>query len=130
MLRQNKRAFTLVEIMITILIIAILLAVAVPNFLRARAAARQKSCLQNLRQILNAKEQWAMDFKKSPTMIPTWPGDLVGEDRYIKGTVPTCPTDNAVYNVGMVSDIPQCGDPAATTGPDMPGMPHVIDIPF
>jgi competence protein ComGC len=124
---QKKLAFTLVEIMIVLLITTILFAIAVPNFMRARATSRQKSCLANLRQIVSSKEQWAMDFHKGPSSVPTWPADLVGTDRYIRGTTPVCPTDGSTYSPNALNTLPQCGNPNATTGPDMSTLPHQLD---
>jgi prepilin-type N-terminal cleavage/methylation domain-containing protein len=120
------RAFTLVEILFTMLIIGVLLAIAVPSFLRARSTARQKTCLKNLTLILAAKEQWAMDFRRSPTDTPIWPDDLVAADRYIKGSVPVCPTTGATYVPNAINVLPQCGSPSASTGPDMSGITHVL----
>src|SRR5579884_2615885 len=59
-MRSKNRAFTLVEIMIVVLIIGILLAIAVPSFMHARSNAQTNSCVQNLWQIEQAKEQFAM----------------------------------------------------------------------
>ncbi|MCF7837474.1 MAG: prepilin-type N-terminal cleavage/methylation domain-containing protein, partial [Candidatus Marinimicrobia bacterium] len=61
MKRNNKEGFTLVEIMIVVLIIALLAAIAVPSFMRARERSRTSACINNLRQIDSAKEQWAME---------------------------------------------------------------------
>src|SRR5712692_4475722 len=62
--RWSRKGFTLVEIMIVVLIIGILLAIAVPNFIKARESSRAKACVANMKQIESAKEQWAMDNKK------------------------------------------------------------------
>ncbi|MGV3723999.1 MAG: type IV pilin protein, partial [Actinomycetota bacterium] len=88
--RTVRKGFTLVEIMIVVLIIGILLAIAVPNFIRARESSRAKSCVSNLKQIDSAKEQWAMDNKKTSADTPA-DTDLYGADKYVKST-PACPS--------------------------------------
>ena len=103
-IKKRRSGFTLIEIMIVVLIIAILLAIAIPNFLRARETSRAKSCSANLRQIETAKEQWAMDNKKGAGDTPDLAADLVGT--YIKST-PTCPSGGA-YTVGDMSTRPTC----------------------
>ena len=57
--------------MIVVLIIGILLAIAVPNFIKARQNGRTQSVIGNLKQISNAKAQWAMDMGKSTSDVPT-----------------------------------------------------------
>jgi len=100
---RSKKGFTLIEIMIVVLIIAILLAIAVPNFLHARETSRAKSCQGNLRQVETAKEQWAMDTKAAATATPGW-SDLV--TTYIK-TKPKCPS-SGTYTIGNMSTRPTC----------------------
>lgn len=87
-LKKSKGGFTLIEIMIVVLIIGILLAIAIPNFMRARETSRAKSCVANLKQIETAKEQWAMDNKKSDGEAVTMT-DLAPD--YIKHA-PACPS--------------------------------------
>jgi prepilin-type N-terminal cleavage/methylation domain-containing protein len=61
----GKSGFTLVEIMIVVAIIGLLAAIAVPNFVRARESAQLKSIINNLRLIEGAKDQWALENKRS-----------------------------------------------------------------
>ena len=86
MIKLNEKGFTLVEIMIVVAIIAILSAIAIPNFMTARSKSRANACRANLRQIDAACEQVAMDLLRTN-------GDtcLMGElvPTYIKKT-PQC----------------------------------------
>ena len=84
-MKRMKKGFTLVEIMIVVAIIAILAAVAIPNFLRYRKTSQMNACISNLKQLGTASEQWKMTHAGQPTMT-----DIIGTDKYIKVT-PTCP---------------------------------------
>ena len=94
--------------MIVVLIIAVLLAIAIPNFMKARDTSRSKACVANLRQIDTAKMQWAMDNKKVGTDVPAMTGDettgLVST--YIKSE-PSCPS-GGTYTVNAVDTNPTC----------------------
>lgn len=90
-IRKRRGGFTLIEIMIVVLIISVLLAIAIPNFMRARETSRAKSCCSNLRQIETGKEQWAMDTKAADGAA-VGVGDLV--PNYVK-QAPSCPSGGA-----------------------------------
>ena len=100
---RAERGFTLVEIMIVVLIIGILLAIAVPNFVRARESSRARSCVANLKQIDAAKEQYAMDnnLSNGATCVME---DLV--PTYLKSQ-PSCPS-GGTYTVGAIGTNPTC----------------------
>ena len=103
--RWSRKGFTLVEIMIVVLIIGILLAIAVPNFIKARETSRSKSCVANLKQIEAAKEQWCMDNKQAASATPA-ATDLYGTTNYVKNT-PSCPS-SGTYTIGDMSTRPVC----------------------
>ncbi len=104
-INKKRKGFTLVEIMIVVLIIGILLAIAVPNFLTARQNSRAQTIVADLKQVEAAKDQCAMDkglttgddctdtdmanyMKVYP---PKWP---VAGGTFVKGTIGTDPTFN------------------------------------
>ena len=105
-MKRLKSGFTLVEIMIVVAIIALLAVIAIPSFASARVRAQRTACINNLRQIDGAKDQWALDNNQPPTATPDM-GDLVGvADGYIKST-PECPAGGD-YTVGALAANPTC----------------------
>src|SRR5947207_13253610 len=67
---NRKHGFTLVEIMIVVAIIGLLAAIAIPNFVKARTTAQQNACINNLRQIDSAKQQWALETRQTANATP------------------------------------------------------------
>ena len=88
-LNKRRGGFTLVEIMIVVAIIALLAAIAVPGFLRARKRSQASRILNDLRMIDSAVDQYAIENNKvSGNSVP-----LAAWTQYIKqGT--------ALYNTG------------------------------
>jgi prepilin-type N-terminal cleavage/methylation domain-containing protein len=68
---QTRRGgFTLVEIMIVVAIIALLASIAVPSFLRARKRSQATATLETIRMVDSAKDQYAIENGKGPTITP------------------------------------------------------------
>ncbi|MEI7729920.1 MAG: type II secretion system protein [Verrucomicrobiota bacterium] len=107
---SRQSAFTLVEIMIVVAIIGLLAAIAIPNFVKARTTAQKNACINNLRQIDGAKEQWALENKKTTADTPVT-SDLIGATSYIKQS-PSCP-GAGTYSFNAVGTKPACS--AATS---------------
>ena len=70
-LTKKRGGFTLVEIMIVVAIIALLAAIAVPSFLRARKRSQATRILNDLRLIDSAVDQYAIETNKSSGFQPT-----------------------------------------------------------
>src|SRR3954465_10777290 len=77
---RKAAGFTLVEIMIVVAIIALLAAIAVPSFLRARKRSQATATLETLRMIDGAKDQYALGDAQGPAVARA-PLDL---DPYVK----------------------------------------------
>ena len=110
---MNKRSgFTLVEIMIVVAIIGLLAAIAIPSFIRARQNTQQSTCVNNLRLIDGAKDQYALENGKST-------GDDAPEANispYLKQGVPTCPIGTVAYNIQPIGTDPDCPNAVAVDG--------------
>lgn len=100
-----EHGFTLVELMVTVLILGILMAIAVPVFNQASWVARQRTCFANQRTLEGAAQQWVAGG--SPT-VPRVIADLddiatLVTDGYIH-EVPVCPAGGAyVMTDGVVA---------------------------
>jgi len=116
-----RKAFTLVEIMIVVAIVGLLTALAIPNLLRARARSQATTCINNLRQIDTAIQQFAIEAGKHLGDTINWPDDLTP---YIKlnsqGSIPPCPA-NGTYTVGIVGTNPSVTCSLSTLTP-----PHTL----
>jgi len=100
--------FTLLEIMIVMAIIGLLAAIAVPNFIKARARSAATACINNLRQIDDAKAQWALETHKTSNITPL-DTDLFGPGLFIKAK-PVCP-GGGQYDLRTVGEPALCDQP-------------------
>lgn len=105
----SVKGFTLVEVMVVVAIIALLIAIAVPNFIKIRSNAQTKTCVANLGQIESAKQIWGLENQKI-TGDGTLESDLV--PTYIK-KAPACPS-GGVYDYKPIGQNPTCTTPGHT----------------
>jgi hypothetical protein len=82
-------------------------AIAIPSFIKARTTSQHHSCVNNLRILDAAKEQWAMEKNKSD-------GDAVemkGMLNYVRDRVmPKC-AQGGTYSINSIGDPPTCSEP-------------------
>jgi competence protein ComGC len=81
---------------------AMLAAIAIPNFVKARTVSQENACINNLRQIDAAKQQWALEKGKQSTDVPTME-DL----KPYLAKIPHCPA-GGTYTLNAVGQPPQC----------------------
>jgi prepilin-type N-terminal cleavage/methylation domain-containing protein len=98
--------FTLVEIMIVVAIIGLLAAIAIPNFVKSRATSQANACINNMRQIDSAVQQFAFAKNLAAGATVNLTTDLTP---YIKlnsaGSIPPCPA-GGTYTLQLVGTNP------------------------
>jgi type II secretion system protein G len=111
--KESERGFTLIEMMIVVAIIAILVGILVPNFMRARAQAQTAACEANLKEIATALELYETDNDRYPTSGSVDPANtqlqaymkqtpvdpVAGPGSYYSFTVTNANTATAAYTI-------------------------------
>jgi len=109
-MNRTRRGFTLVEIMIVVAIIAMLAAIAVPNFLRARKRAQATRMMEDLRLIDSAIDQYAVEKGKKKNDSVTW-DDI---RRYIKDGTQLYSTGTSAIGIPYTGGTYQVDVPPST----------------
>src|SRR4051795_2797024 len=108
---QSEEGFTLIELMVVVLIIAILLAIAIPSFLGARGKAQDRAAQSNARNALTAEKTYYTDnqvysalpadltaIEPSLTYVNAAPAQGTKDVQLLKGDV----TTGAAVTAGVI----------------------------
>jgi prepilin-type N-terminal cleavage/methylation domain-containing protein len=104
----SNEGFTLIEIMIAVSIIGLLLALALPNWLKTRTRVQTDACIENLSQIETAKQLWGLEESKTVGDTPT-EAELYGPLNFIRDA-PRCPA-GGTYEILAIGTNATCTIP-------------------
>ena len=108
-----RKAFTLVEIMIVVCIIALLGAITIPNYIKVKEASQKNACATQMKAMSDSIDRWLSlhggvpktAVSLDPTNAPT-DADIFGADKPI-ASKPLCPS-GGTYKFGMVNKRVAC----------------------
>src|ERR1035438_9264582 len=89
-------------------LVAIVVAIVLPNLIRAWTTPASNACVSNLRWIDGAMQQWALDNRKTTNDAPTWADVRPNLSR--DGKLPICP-QGGKYTLGRLDKPPTCSYP-------------------
>jgi hypothetical protein len=97
-----------ISIGLSAFLVPMMMAIAIPNFVKARATSQANACINNLRQIDAAANEFALEHAKTNGEAINFPADLTP---YIKlnnqGNIPPCPA-GGTYSIKQVGAVPTC----------------------
>ena len=96
--RSVRQAFSLLELLAVVTIIAIIASIVVPRVAFHSFSAKQKACLQYRSDLNKAIEKYMFDHDAAPTQLT----DLEDSD-YFSESIPLCPADHTTYTIDPVT---------------------------
>jgi len=104
---RGRTGFTLIELLVVILILAILMAIALPLYLRAVRDSQRQTCRSNMQTIANAEQAYrvrSVGHTYTENLTSTGLDALVGLDKDLQ-SLPRCPTDGDVLTADYSATI-------------------------
>lgn len=102
--RRGRSGYSLIEVLCVVGFLAMVAAIAVPSLFRSRAKSQTAACIDQLRQIHSAQQQWVIETKPKGNS-PVLKKDL---QPYFKGgKFPVCPSGGD-YKLGGPNVTPEC----------------------
>ena len=108
--RMRQKSVIYFAVVVVLAIIAFV--IAIPHFIRVDNFPSTNACINNLRVIDGAKDQWALENHKTTNDMPTW-NDLRSyfpswsNDRNWSNGMPICP-NAGIYTIGKIGQPPTC----------------------
>lgn len=97
----------LIRVIVGLFLLAAAACSVVPNIIHPRTHRAAAPCINNLRQLDGAKQQWQLEYRKTTNDIPTL-DDLKPYVRLdANGEIPRCP-EGGTYILGRVGEDPRC----------------------
>jgi MSHA pilin protein MshA len=90
MWRKRRKAFTLIELVVVIVILGILAAVAIPKYMDISDTAEEQACAAKRGAIASATSMYYASLAAQGE-TPAFPDSYDDTDLYADGQVPTCP---------------------------------------
>lgn len=103
---NGSQGYASTALLAPVAVVGMLSAIAIPNFVKARATSQKNACINNLRQIDVAKQQWALEKSKKNGDVPAKEDLLPYLRRW-----PVCPA-GGTYVIGAVGEEPTCSIPS------------------
>ena len=102
---KESKSFTKIITIVTVcLSIGFVVVIVIPNFIRAQYETATNACINNLRQIESAKEQWKIENAKKDVDVAT-EADI--KPYFMNKNLPKCPA-GGTYIIGRVGEDPRC----------------------
>lgn len=94
----------MIELMIVMFILAILMAVMIPNWIKAKYRAHLAGCMQNERACASALEVYRTEHDTYPNPGAINTGHVLFTGRYIQPGEIRCPSNSSFYNLDTTMD--------------------------